>query len=97
MAQKYPEIISAAFLIHSIPLNGFKFFNESGKVASPGEVAEMFATVWPNDMDRDALFEQMRTYSSNPAGLPPTSHNISSYLADSVVMKGKKECMMANV
>ena len=97
MAQKYPEIISHCFLLHSIPLNGFHSFNEEGKATSPEDLADFFASAWPNDLTKEAFLENLKPYSSNVPGLPPISHPILSYLASANVMKCKIECMMANV
>ncbi|KAL7543772.1 hypothetical protein ACHAXR_013085 [Thalassiosira sp. AJA248-18] len=83
MAQKYPDMISAAFLFHSIPLNGYKVFDESGKPVIAEDMATSVANLWPDDManDHDALYEQFKLYSSNPAGLPSPEHSIFAHLA----------------
>ena len=98
MAQKYPHIISTAFLIHSIPLDGMKFDHDDGKTSS-SERAETLAAGWPDDVSIDVFHETLlQTYSSNPNGSPPKTHKICSFLhkAAGPGMKGKKEVMMAN-
>eukprot|EP01083_Nonionella_stella_P159421 520004_1 len=104
MAQKYPDIISTAFLAHSIPLNGMKtpggmeYLNDIDLTESSIEdVKTMFpVSVFPEDPDD--LYEMMKTFSSNPDGYPPKNHKITEYGSDaSLNMPGQIEATIANI
>ena len=97
LASNYPEVISAAVLIHSIPLDGLKFTDESGEPVQSEAMAGFVASLWPDDMSTEAYLEKLETLSSNPDGLPPASHGISAHLAGGVKMPGKKEGVVANL
>lgn len=92
MAYKHPEMITAAFMLHSIPLNGLKAFDENGTPISAEDVAAMYADAWPNDMEHDAIFEQLKPFSTNPEGLPPPEHGIFAHLFEGEVKNRAISC-----
>mmetsp|Transcript_15599 Transcript_15599/g.32816 ORF Transcript_15599/g.32816 Transcript_15599/m.32816 type:complete len:740 (+) Transcript_15599:68-2287(+) len=99
LAQKYPKVITTAFLAHSIPLNGLRYVDLTGEVLdveSFDDVESMLDSFYPND--QDSLYDFIKTYfSSNPDGFPPKDHAINLYGAESSInMPGKAEATIAN-
>ena len=84
MAQKYPDIISAAFLMHSIPLNGrrMKYMTASGEpivLDSLKDAGEKLATMLLEEMnpnDPDGIYKIFRLFSSNHNGYIPKDHRL---------------------
>ena len=60
LAHKYPETVSAAFLMHSIQLNGVKLFDPNDGSIMPGsadEIAESTAKMFSIEFTPDTIYE----------------------------------------
>ena len=79
MAHKYPGMIKAAFLIHSIPLDGFRAYDEDGKPLEAEVIGSLYASMFPDDIDDNAMYELAKTFS---AGFPSPDHEIFPYLME---------------
>lgn len=101
MAKKYPETISTAFLMHSIPLHGMKppFLDENGNPVGIQESVEQMDAMFSDPADFvDTMFETLKAELLNPEGFPPSDHKISEYWTEAAInMPGKLEAMTANI
>jgi pimeloyl-ACP methyl ester carboxylesterase len=92
MAIKHPEIITAAFLVHSIPLHANKFMMTGTVIESLDQVQAEYPS------DPDMIYELFRSLSSNPDNFIPRDHELTQYLIDGAIgMPGKSEVGVANV
>lgn len=82
MAHKYPELINAAFLLHSIPLDGYKSYNENGDLMKPEDAAVQFAGLASDDTTDEAFYEMWKAFSVNAAGLPASDHKIFQFIGE---------------
>lgn len=101
MAHNYPDIINAAFLMHSLPLHGLKFFTASGKqtvLHSLEEAKEMLATIDHPNFDDPVVFNEFfKSMSSDPAGFIPASHKLNSYFHEAALGFSSMEIGYANM
>jgi pimeloyl-ACP methyl ester carboxylesterase len=102
MAHNYPDIINAAFLMHSIPLHGLKFFTASGKqtvLQSLEEAKEILANMdYPNLDDPVVFNEFFKSMSSNDEGFIPASHKLNSHFHEAALgFVGSMEIGYANM
>ena len=82
MAHKYPELINAAFLLHSIPLDGFKLYDENCDLMKPEDAAVQFAGLASDDTTDEAFHEQFKAFSTNVAGLPASDHKLFQFIGE---------------
>ncbi|KAL7469021.1 hypothetical protein ACHAXS_009279 [Conticribra weissflogii] len=104
LAQKYPDSVSAAFLMHSIPFNGMKYIKANGEplhLQSLEDAKEKLSICVPADMNvenPDKIYELFKSFSANPDGYLPRDHKLCKYLkAATVNMPGSVEAAIANV
>ena len=103
MAHNYPDIINAAFLAHSIPLHGLKFFTDStGEpmvIKSVEEAEEIMAELeMPNLEDPIVFNEFFKSMSSNPTGFIPAGHRLNTYFQEGALgMEGTMEIGYSNM
>jgi len=67
LAQKYPESVSAAFLMHSIPFNGMKYIKANGEplhLESLEDAKEKLSICVPADMNVENPDKVYMNYSS---------------------------------
>lgn len=99
LAKKYPETFPAAFLMHSILLQGMNYLDENGKPITLEEAGQMLSDmITPEDIDGYDLYEMMKVGSTNPNGFPPNDHKLVQYFGEaSMNMPGAIQAMVANV
>ncbi|KAL3791208.1 hypothetical protein ACHAWO_013639 [Cyclotella atomus] len=102
MAHNYPDIINAAFLIHSIPLHGLKYFTASGEqtvLNSLEEAEEMLANIESPSFEDPVVFNEFfKSMSSNPEGFIPSSHKLNTYFHEAALgFVGSMEIGYANM
>lgn len=97
LAQKYPDVITSAFLVHSIPLAGLKYLtlnNELVVLKSEEEIRS--STILPSE-DPLIIYELFKSMSANPSRYIPKSHKLNKYFAHAALnMPGSVDVGVAN-
>lgn len=75
-------MFDVAFLFHSIPIDGFRSFDDNGNPVKPEDAAAGMSTLVPDGMDCEAFCEMLKAFSSNIDGLPAPEHSITKYLVE---------------
>lgn len=102
MAHNYPDTINAAFLMHSIPLHGLKFFTPTGEHAvidSIEEGEQMMAEIESPSLEDPIVFNEFfKSMSSNPTGYVPATHKLNAYFQEAALgMVGTLEIGYSNM
>ena len=104
MALNFPETVSTAFLLHSIPLHGDIFDDGEKEVVMEidteeglEEVEGLVTEKFPDDMKSDKVLEYLKSFSDNPDKFPATDHKMSRLMYDAAKkMPGKAAALIAN-
>jgi pimeloyl-ACP methyl ester carboxylesterase len=97
MAQRHPDKIKAAFLVHSIPLSGLRYITMTGDLVPLIDLDEMKASMmFPTD-DPDIVYELFKSMSTNKEGFLPRNHKLVDYMIKAAQdMPGKVDVAVVN-
>ncbi|KAL7538901.1 hypothetical protein ACHAXR_010904 [Thalassiosira sp. AJA248-18] len=98
LAQKYPDVITAAFLMHSIPLSGLKYLTINNELVLLKSIEEIQAsTILPSE-DPDFVYELFKSMSTKPDHYIPKDHKLNQYFTKAALnMPGSSDASVANV
>mmetsp|Transcript_8967 Transcript_8967/g.15584 ORF Transcript_8967/g.15584 Transcript_8967/m.15584 type:complete len:405 (+) Transcript_8967:45-1259(+) len=97
LAQKYPDMIKAAFLVHSIPLSGLKYLTINNELVVLKSIEEIRASaILPSD-DPGMIYELFKSMSTEPYHFIPKCHKLNDYFVRAAQnMPGSSDVSVAN-
>ncbi|KAL7447484.1 hypothetical protein ACHAXM_011396 [Skeletonema potamos] len=97
MAQRHPEKIKAAFLVHSIPLSGLRYITMTGDLVPLVDLDQVKASMtFPTD-NPDTVYELFKSMSTNKEGFLPRDHKLVDYMIKAAQdMPGKVDVAVVN-
>jgi len=97
MAQRHPDKIKAAFLMHSIPLGGLRYITVTGELVPIVDLDQVKESMmFPTD-DPDFVYELFKSMSTNQKGFLPRNHKLTEYMIKAAQnMPGKDAIAVVN-
>lgn len=97
LAQKYPDIFNAAFLVHALPLSGLKYLTLNNELVVLKSVEEVRASTLLPSEDPDFIYQLFKSMSSKPDHYIPKDHKLNEYFTEAALnMPGSTEASVAN-
>ena len=99
LAKKHPDVITAAFLLHYIPLDGLRFMTVGEELVIFNSLEDLHqsSSILPST-EPDFLNESFKSMSTSPNHIIPRDHKLNEYFtAAAINFPGSQDAGIANV